>query len=115
MSNITTIFKLKGSRHELDNDRGIFGQSVFKRIIDKLIYQEKYPLLDKGMTDSNIGARKRRNIKNHLFIIYGIINSMLKGEVIVYISRSVQAFDVLWLSDCMNDIWDTLPHHARDD
>ena len=118
MSNITTIFKLKGSRHELDNDRGIFGQSVFKRIIDKLVYQEKYPLLDKGMTDSNIGARKRRNIKNHLFIIYGIINSVLKGEsdcVDIQIYDLVKAFDVLWLSDCMNDIWDTLPHHARDD
>jgi hypothetical protein len=27
----------------------------------------------------------------------------------------VKAFDVLWVIDCMNDLWDTLPDHARDD
>ena len=80
MSNITTIFKKKGSKHDLENDRGIFGLSVFRKIIDNLVYQEKYPLIDMGMSDSNIGARKRKNIKNHLFIVYGIMNSVLKGE-----------------------------------
>ena len=50
------------------------------------------------MTDSNIGARKKRNIKNHLFIVYGIINSVLKGEsesVDIQIYDLVKAFDVL--------------------
>ena len=23
--------------------------------------------------------------------------------------------DSLWVADCMNDLWDNLPHHARDD
>ena len=32
MSNITTIYKLSGSRHELENDRGIFSLSVFRNI-----------------------------------------------------------------------------------
>ena len=101
MSNITTIYKRKGSKHDLENDCGIFGLSVFKKIIDKLIYQEKYPLLDEFMTESNIGARKKRNIKNHLFIIHGIINSVLKGEggcIDILIYDLVKAFDVLWLS-----------------
>ena len=118
MSNITTIYKRKGSKHNLENDRGIFGLSVFKKIIDKLIYQEKYPFIDQFMTDSNIGARKKRSIKNHLFIIHGIINSVVKGEsecVDIQIYDLVKAFDVLWLADSMNDLWDTLPQHARDD
>ena len=83
-----------------------------------MIYHEKFPLIDKNMTDSNIGARKRRNIKNHLFILYGIINSVLKGEsesVDIQIYDLVKAFDVLWLEDCMNDAWDVLPPQARDD
>ena len=74
------MYKKKESKHNLENDRGIFGLSVFKKIIDKLIYQEMYPLVDEGMSDSNIGARRKKNIKNHLFIVYGVINSVLKGE-----------------------------------
>ena len=34
MSNITTIYKKKGSKHDLDNGRGILSFSVFKKIID---------------------------------------------------------------------------------
>ena len=70
------------------------------------------------MTDSNVGARKKKNIKNHLFILYGIINSVLKGEsesVDIQIYDLVKAFDVLWLEDCMNDAWDNLPPQASDD
>jgi hypothetical protein len=70
------------------------------------------------MSDSNIGARKRKNIRNHLFIIYGVINSVLKAEsecIDIQIYDLVKAFDVLWLADTMNDLWDTLPEHARDD
>ena len=86
MSNITTIYKKKGSKHDLENDRGIFGLSVFRKIIDNLVYQEKYPLIDMGMQE------REKNIKSHLFIVYGIMNSVLKGEVIVsiYISTTYQ-------------------------
>jgi hypothetical protein len=42
---------------------------------------------------------------------------VLKGEsdcVDIQIYDLVKAFDVLWLQDTMNDVWDTLPHEARD-
>ena len=118
MSNITTIYKSKGSRHDLESDRGIFGLCVFRKIIDGLTYQEKYPLIEEQMSDSNIRARKKKNIRNHLFIIHGIINSVIKGEsgcIDIQIYDLVKAFDVLWLDDSMNNLWDTLPHQARDD
>ena len=118
ISNITTILKKNKSKFSLESERGIFTQSVFKKVLDRLIYHEKYPLLDLSMTDSNIGSRKGRNIRNHLFIIHGIINSVVKSESVcadIYIYDIVKAFDALWLSDCMNDLWDTLPHSARDD
>ena len=116
-SNITSIYKRKGSRLEMDNDRGIFGLSVFKKIIDKLIYVEKYPLLDQNMSDSNIGARKKKNIRNHLFIVHGIINAIIQsgGCVDLQIYDLIKAFDALWVEDCMNDLWDTLPADSRDD
>ena len=80
LSNITTLFKHKGSRFDLNNERGIFILTVFRKIFDRLIYNDKYQDIDAGMSDSNIGARRQRNIKNHWFVVYGIINSVLNEE-----------------------------------
>ena len=69
------------------------------------------------MSDSNIGSRKEKNVKNNLFIIYGIINSVLKEEkhcIDIQIYDLVMAFDALWLEDCMNNLYDTLPPEQRD-
>ena len=102
----------------MENKRGIFGLSVFRKIIDKMVYKEKYPHIDRSMSDSNIGARRSRNIKNHLFIVYGVINSVLKGEsgcIDINIYDLIKAFDVLWLADSMNDLSDNLPEQEHDD
>ena len=39
----------------------------------KMIYNEKYDIIDEQMSDSNVGARRGKNIINHIFIINGII------------------------------------------
>ena len=118
LANITSIFKNKGSRLNLDNDRGIFVLTIFRKILDKLTYLDKYPELDCRMSDSNIGARKNRNIRNHLFVIYTIINSVTNGDmksIDVQIFDLEKAFDALWLEDCLNDMYDTINEESRDD
>ena len=65
----------------MSNERGIFVLTAVRKILDKLITMEKYPDIEQSMSGSNIGARKRRNIREHLFIIYGVINSVLQGEL----------------------------------
>ena len=118
MANITSIYKSRGSKNSIESDRGIFGLSIVRKITDKLIYHEKYPFIDQNMSDSNIGARKKKNIRNHLFIIHGIINSVLNSEsdcVDIQIYDLIKAFDVLWLLDSMNDMYDTLPPQSCDD
>ena len=117
-ANISTIYKNKGSRLDLDNDRGIFVLTVMKKILDKLIYCDKYDDIDSSMSDSNIGARKQRNIKNHLFIIYGVINNVIRDNlpcIDLQIYDIMKAFDALWLEDCMNDLYDSLHEESRDD
>ena len=117
LSNIMSLFKNKGSRFDLNNDRGIFILTVLKKILDKLIYFDNYNL-DLNMSDSNIGARRKSNIKDHLLIIYRVINSVIWGgedSVDKKIYDLEKAFDALWLQDCMNDIFDTLPDHKRND
>ena len=118
LSNITSIYKNKGSRFDLNNDRGIFILTVLKKILDGLIYFDKYEDLDQNMSDSNIGGRRKRNVKDHLLIIYGIINEVIKGGedcVDIQIYDLEKDFDALWLNDCLNDVFDTLPEHERDD
>ena len=117
-ANITTIYKNKGSRQNLENDRGIFVVSTLRMILDTLIYREKYPLVDRNMSSCNIGARKARNIRDHLFILYGVINSVINGNsdsVDIQIYDIEKCFDALWLQDCMLDLVDTLPDNANDD
>ena len=80
LADIVSIYKNKGSRLDMNNDRGIFTLTVFKKILDKLLYFDLYEDIDIHMSPSNIGARKGRNIKNHLFFIYGIINSVINGN-----------------------------------
>ena len=53
---------------------------MLRQILDKMSYLDKYPELDISMSDSNIGARRNKNIQNHLFIIFGVNNSVLQGE-----------------------------------
>ena len=118
LSNITTLFKNKGSRFDLNNERGIFILTVFRKFFDRLIYNDKYQDIDKGMSDSNIGARRQRNIKNHLFVVYGIINSVLNEEnscIDIGIYDIEKCFDAMWLEDCLSDLYDTLPEEQRDD
>ena len=117
VSDISSIFKNKGSRMELSSDRGIFTLGILRKILDKLAYFDKYSDLEQNMSDSNIGARKKKNVRNHLFILYGVISSVVRegrGCVDLQIYDLVQAFDGLWLQDCLNDIYDCLPKHQRD-
>ena len=54
LENITTIYKNKGSRFDMKNDRGIFILTVLKKILDKLIYFDNFEQIDSRMSDSNI-------------------------------------------------------------
>ena len=117
MADITSIWKRKGSRMNLKNDRGIFVLTILRKIMDKTLYNHFYDCLDAGMSDSNVGARQNRNVRNHLFIVYRIVTNIVnegQSGVDVMIYDLVQAFDSLWLQDCMNDIFDILPEKKRD-
>ena len=75
----------------------------------KLIYNDKYKIIDESMSDSNVGARKKKNIRNHIFIINGIIQEALckKNEPVdLVIVDYRQCFDSLWLEECCNDLFE---------
>ena len=107
-SDIVSIYKGKGEKMDLSNDRGIFIVNIFRSIITKLVYRDKYKLVDKNMSDSNVGARKDKNIRNHIFVLNGVINEVLNNKdlaVDVQILDYKQCFDSMWLDECANDLF----------
>ena len=64
--NICAIYKGRGQTSDLESDRGIFLVSIFRTILMTMIYNDKYDTIDKSMSDSNIAARKAKNIRNLL-------------------------------------------------
>ena len=65
-ANIVSIYKGKGSKMELENERGIFIVNIFRSIMMKIVYNDKYSIVDGNMSDSNVGARRAKNIRNHI-------------------------------------------------
>ena len=109
LADISTIYKGKGSKSELINDRGIFIVTIIRGILMRLIYSDYYKQLDNSMSDSQVGSRKAKNIRNHIWILNGIIldvlSSKTKTPVDVHIYDYKQCFDGLWLQECLNDVY----------
>ena len=106
---ISSIWKLKGSRNNFDSYRGIFRVTIFRSILDRLIYNDEYSKIDENLTDSNVGARKGRNIRDNIFVMNAILNSVTKGDeepVDIQIYDVEKCFDALWMQECINDIYE---------
>ena len=110
-ANITSIYKGKGEKLDLENEREIFIVTVFRSILMRLVYNDKYSIIDSKMSDSNVGARKGKNIRNHIFVINSIIHDVLssknKKAVDIQIMDYRQCFDAMWLKETMNDLYET--------
>ena len=108
-ANISSFWKKKGDRSDLENDRGVFIVSKLRSIMDRLIYNDIYETVDANMSCSNIGARKRRNINDHLFVINGIINDVLNSQnssnIDVQIYDVAKCFDKLEYVNTATDLY----------
>ena len=97
--NITSLYKRKGPRNDYNNYRGIFRVTIFRSILDKLIYNDEYPSIDNHLTDSNVGARKSRNIRDNIFVVNAVMNNVVKNnlkDTDITIYDAEQCFDNLW-------------------
>ena len=110
-ADVTTIYKGKGEKFDLENDRGIFLVTLFRSILMRLIYKDKYSLIDSSMSDSQVGGRKGRNVRTHIWILNGVICDVLstrkKTPIDIQIFDYKQCFDTLWLQECLNDMYDS--------
>jgi hypothetical protein len=76
----------------------------------KMIYRDKYGVIDQTMSDSNIGARKNKNIRNHICgvnsIIHDVVSKKSKEPIDIMVLDYKQMFDSECLFECMNDIYE---------
>ena len=106
MENIVSLYKGKGARNELDNDRGIFILNVIRNIRDRLIFNDINSYVEENMSDSQVGAQRDKGIRNHLFVLYSIMNSVKQKESLpidIQIYDVKKCFDSLWLLECCNN------------
>ena len=68
VADISAIYKGKGSKNDLSNERGIFIVSIFRSILMKLLYIDKIDTIEKHMSVSQVGGRKNMNVRNHIWI-----------------------------------------------
>ena len=83
--------------------------SKVRSILDKLIYNDIYTTVDLSMSCSNIGARKHRNIRDHLFVINAIINytrnSSESHDIDLQIYDVAKCFDKLEYTNTAIDLF----------
>ena len=107
-SNITSIHKKK-SKREFENYRGIFRVQILRSILDRLMYNDSFYTIDSNLTDGNVGARKQRSVRDNIFVIGAVINSVEKGNsapIQVQVMDAIKCFDKLWLQACINSLYD---------
>ena len=108
--NIVSIYKGKGQRKLLENKRGIFILNILRMIRDKMIYNRNYEKIDQNMSESNVGGRKNRSYREHLLILYSIINSVNQKEcppIDCQLYDVKQCFNSLDLIECCNDLYES--------
>ena len=75
-ANITMLHK-KNCKLDLNNWRGIFVCSVLRTILMKMLHTRTYEVVAQSMTDSQIGARKLKSVRNHIFVLNSVISDVL--------------------------------------
>ena len=46
----------------------------------KMVYNDKYSIVDENMSDSNVGSRKGKNVRNHIFVLNRVINEAVNQK-----------------------------------
>ena len=109
IADIAAIYKGKGSKNNLNNERGIFIVSTYRSILMKLLYIDNIETIEKHMSVSQVGGRKSMNVRNHIWVLNGVIQDVLnrKGAepIDIQIFDLKQCFDALCPEECLSDLY----------
>ena len=98
--NITSMCRNKGLHKDFTNYRGVFRVTVLRSILDRLTYNDVYNNIDENLIDDNVGSRKGRNIRDNIFVVRAVSNSVIHGKqkpIQITVTNEEKGFDKLWL------------------
>ena len=107
LSDVTILYKNKGSRQDVVNWRGIFKLAIVRNILDRLIYLDEKSEVSKNMSEFQVGNQSERNIRDHTFVIHAVINESYNKSIHIDINfyDIKQCFDAIWLKEAINDMY----------
>lgn len=92
----------------IDNHRGIVLIHKFCSLLMRMLLNDNYDKVDEFMSDSNVGGRKGRSVRDHLFMVNGIVfdhhNSQNKPITFQILDYSL-CFDSMWFEEVTNDLY----------
>ena len=107
--NIALIPKAgKRNLRDISNHRGIFLIHKYRSLIMRMLLEDKYKIIDEFMSDSNVGGRKEKGIRDHLFIVNGIIHDHCNSKskpVSIQILDYKCCFDSMWQDETTNELF----------
>ena len=106
-SDVTTLYKGKGSRQDVENWRGVFQLPVLRNILDRMVYEEEYSVISSNMGCFQVGSQRGRNIRDHLLVLHAICNEVrIKHlNVDIILNDIKQCFDTMWIHETINDLY----------
>ena len=108
VANVTNLYKNKGDKSKFDSYRGIFRIPILRNTLELLMHIDEYEKIDANLTNGNVGARRRRNVRDNLFVINAIMNESKQNkeptDIDVYDVE--KCFDNLWLHESINDLYE---------
>ena len=64
----------------MEAQKGIFLVNRLRLIFMRLLYNSNIDQIENHLADSNIGGRKNRSARDHLFILHSVINECKYGK-----------------------------------
>ena len=107
VSNVSTLYKGKGSKQDVVNLRGIFKLPIVRNILDKLISYDDREVLNKNMGQFQVGNQQGRGIRDHTLLVHAIVNEAKynKKPIDILFTDIKQCFDSIWLEEAINDMY----------
>ena len=72
-------------------------------------HNDEFEKIDSEISDSNVGARRHRNIRDNLFVMGAVLNSVVMGneeDIDIQVFDIEKCFDALWMQECINDLFE---------
>ena len=109
LSNVSTIYKGKGSRQDVINLRGIFKLPILRNLLDSLVYMDEQDTISTSMGQFQVGNQRGRNIRDHTLIVHAVIQEAQETneEIDIQFTDIKQCFDSVWLDEATNDLFNS--------